>query len=301
MAPGLETLFLARLKMHSIDTDTKVCAVIGDPVAHSLSPLIHNCAFERSGLNYVYVAFQVQDVAACLAGMRALPSFRGLSVTIPHKVAVMPHLNEIEPMAQKVGCVNTITHDKGRLIGTTTDGPGTLKAFEDVGVALAGKKVLFVGSGGAVRAVAFAMIDMAACGQVTILGRTPSRVASLVRDLSDRTEGHIEAGSITDDLEGCMASHDIVIQGTPMGMYPEAMDQSPVDAALFRCEQVAFDMVYRPQRTRFLADADAAGCVTISGLHMLVNQAALQFETWTGVPAPVDTMREALLGKLSDS
>jgi len=114
---------------------------------------MHNAAFEAAGLNYVYVAFRVEDVAGCLAGMRALSTLRGMSVTIPHKRAVMAHLDEIEPLAEHVGSVNTVTNENGRLIGSTTDGPGTLRAFQDAGIGLQGRRVLFLGAGGAVRAV----------------------------------------------------------------------------------------------------------------------------------------------------
>ena len=145
--------------MRGIDTATRLCAVIGNPVGHSLSPAIHNAAFRALDLNYVYLAFEVSDAGSCLAGMRVTPSFRGMSVTIPHKLSVIPHLDEIEPLAEKVGSVNTIANDNGRLVGSTTDGQGTLRAFSAADVNLEGRRVLFLGSGGAVRAVAFAMAE----------------------------------------------------------------------------------------------------------------------------------------------
>jgi hypothetical protein len=170
-------------KTVKIDTETKLCAVIGNPVKHSLSPAMHNAAFQSADLNYVYLAFNVTGVQACVAGMRALPSFRGLSVTIPHKVAVMPYLDEVDALARHVGCVNTITNENGRLVGTSTDGLGTLRVFERAGVSLRGKRVLFIGSGGAVRSVAFAFAERGAPAGVTILGRTPAHVDTLVADL----------------------------------------------------------------------------------------------------------------------
>ena len=281
--------------MVRIDTTTQLCAVIGNPVGHSLSPAIHNAAFEALGLNYVYVAFEVEDVAACLAGMRALPSFRGMSVTIPHKMAVMEHLDAIDPMAVKVGSVNTIVNEGGKLYGYTTDGAGTLRAFQEAGVSLAGKRVLFVGSGGAVRAVAFAMADEPGVERVTILGRTPRRVQRLADDLAAKTPADIRTGSLTDDLDAAVAGHDIILQGTPIGMYPERTDETLVPASLLRPEHVVFDMVYRPLKTRLLQEAEGAGCTTIPGIEMLVNQALLQFEYWTDVPAPADVMRRVLM------
>lgn len=259
---------------------------------------MHNAAFEAAGLNYVYVAFQVEDVAGCLAGMRALPSFRGMSVTIPHKIAVMNHLDEIDPMAVNVGAVNTILNEGGRLIGSTTDGLGTLRAFDEAGVSLTGKRVLFIGSGGAIRSVAFALAERAGVTDVTILGRTESRVTKLVNDLKAKTDIAIHAGRLPQDIESAMAQHDLVIQGTPVGMYPHSMDETMVPAGWFRPEHVVLDMVYRPLKTRLIREAEAAGCRTILGVEMLLHQAVLQFEAWTGVSAPVEVMREALIGAL---
>jgi shikimate dehydrogenase len=285
--------------MRTIDTATKLCAVIGNPVGHSLSPALHNAAFKAAGLNYVYVAFRVENVGACMAGMRALEGFRGMSVTIPHKLAIMEHLDRIDPMAVKVGSVNTVTNEDGVLVGSTTDGPGTLRAFEEAGVSLAGKRVLFLGSGGAVRAVAFAMADRAGTAGITILGRTPSRVDALAGDLQTKTEARIAAAYLPDALKEAVESHDVIVQGTPMGMYPRAVDETPIPPGLLEPRHVVFDMVYRPLKTRFLREAETVGCTTIPGTEMLVNQAVLQFETWTGVPAPRDVMRNALLGALA--
>lgn len=281
--------------MATIDVNTRLCAVIGNPIEHSLSPQMHNAAFEAAGLNYVYVAFRVEDVAACLTGMRALPSFRGLSVTIPHKMAVMPHLDEIEPLAQHVGCVNTVTNEDGRLIGSITDGLGTLRAFEQADVSLRGKSVLFVGSGGAVRAVAFAMAEQAQARAITILGRTPARVSAIVDDLKERAETAVSAGSL-EELADAVPRHEVIVQGTPIGMHPNTGDTA-VPKELFRSEHVVFDMVYRPHKTRFIREAEEAGCKAIHGIEMLVNQAVLQFERWTGVTAPVDAMRAAVVAR----
>lgn len=282
-----------------IDAHTRLCAVIGNPVGHSLSPAIHNAAFQALGLNYVYVAFAVTDVAGCLAGMRALPGFRGMSVTIPHKRAVMPHLDSISPMAVRVGAVNTIINEGGRLVGDTTDGPGTLRAFAEAGVALAGKRILFLGAGGAVRSVAFAMAEDAHAARITILGRTAHRVKELAGDLRAKTPAAIETGDLAGDLADAVADHDVVVQGTPIGMYPDSMDDSPVPCEYLRPDHVVFDMVYRPLKTRLIREAEIAGCKTILGVEMLLHQAALQFELWTGTPAPLQVMRRVLLDNLA--
>ncbi|MFP6581876.1 MAG: shikimate dehydrogenase [Candidatus Hydrogenedentota bacterium] len=281
-----------------IDVDTQLCGVIGNPVGHSLSPAIHNAGYEAQGLNFVYLAFEVSDLKSVLDGMRSMPNFRGLSVTIPHKLAVIEHLDEIVPMAERVGSVNTITNENGKLIGSSTDGPGTLKAFEEAAVDLSGKRVLMLGAGGAVRAVAFAMAEVVGDGCVTLAGRNLERGEPLARDLREKTDARINVGHLENDIDTLVPQHDVIVQGTPMGMAPESVGASCVPAGLLRSEQVVFDMVYRPLRTKLIEDAEAAGCQVILGSEMLVRQAAVQYSTWTGQDAPVDVMREALLKSL---
>lgn len=278
-----------------IDVNTQLCGVIGNPVGHSLSPAIHNAGYLAQGLNFVYLAFEVSDVGSVLNGMRAMPNFRGLSVTIPHKLAVIEHLDEIDPLAEKIGSVNTITNEGGRLIGSSTDGPGTLKAFEEAGVDLSGKRVLMLGAGGAVRAVAFAMAEVVGDGCVTLAGRNLDRVEPLAGDLRAKTDARINVGHLEHDIATLVPQHDVIVQGTPIGMAPESVGESCVPDGLLNSAQVVFDMVYRPLRTKLIEDADEAGCQVILGSEMLVQQAAVQYATWTGQDAPVDVMREAFL------
>ena len=156
--------------MTDINAHTKLCGVIGNPVEHSLSPAIHNAAFQKLGLNYVYLAFPVADVEGAIRGIRALGNLRGFSVTIPHKVAVMPHLDEVEPTAKRIGSVNTIVVENGKLTGYNTDASGALRALQAAGVQLKGQRVLMLGSGGAARAIAFALAANADIAGLTILG-----------------------------------------------------------------------------------------------------------------------------------
>ena len=277
-----------------INTETRLCAVIGHPVAHSLSPAMHNAAFRAAGLNYAYLAFDVEDVPAFLAGMRAAPSFRGLSVTIPHKVRAMACLDEVDAMAQRVGCVNTVTNENGVLRGSVTDGTGALRALAEAGVSLAGRRVLFLGAGGAVRAVAFAAAE-AGPERVTLLGRSREKAVALAADLRRAAEGvDVGEGSLVFELDEALATHDVIINGTPVGMHGHDEGASCVPPERLRPEHAVFDMVYRPRRTRLLQDALMAGCATIEGMAMLLHQAVLQYELWTGLPAPVDVMRRAL-------
>lgn len=280
------------------DAQTRLCAVIGNPVGHSLSPAMHNAAFRAAGLNYAYLAFAVSDLAGCMAGMRALQGFRGMSVTIPHKIAIMAYLDEVAPLARSVGCVNTVVNEDGRLVGTITDGLGTLRAFERAGVSLDGKSILFVGTGGAARAVAFAMAGSCVPKRILVLGRTPERVEELTRDLRTLDRVPVDGGSLKDMRPDEAASFDIVVHATPLGMYGHSEGQSSVPRQWLRAGQVVFDMVYRPRETRLLQDAAAAGCTVIHGLEMLLYQAALQFELWTEQQAPEAVMRQVLVQAL---
>jgi shikimate dehydrogenase len=288
------------MNMPSIDAHTMLCGIIGNPVKHSLSPDIHNAGYAAQGLNYVYLAFEVEDVAGVLAGMRAMPNFRGLSVTIPHKQTVIPLLDELTPIAEKVGSVNTVIREAdGRLVGHSTDGLGTLRAFSEAGVSLKGKRVLFLGTGGAVRAVTFAFADEGGVAGITLLGRTPAKVAALGDDLIAKTACPIAMGSLTEDLEAALTTHDVIVQGTPLGMAPEHEGESPVPKEWLRPEHVVFDMVYKPLRTKLIQDAEAKGCNVILGTEMLLHQATLQYECWTGEEAPVDAMRTTLAGNVN--
>lgn len=281
--------------MHPIDAATQICAVIGHPVGHSLSPAIHNAAFAARGLNYVYLAFDVADLAGFVQGMRAMPSFRGVSVTIPHKRAIREHLDEIDPLAARIGSVNTVVRTQDdRLAGYSTDGPGTLRAFAEAGVDLTGKRALFLGGGGAVRAVAFAFAVDAKTAGITLLGRNRSRIDALAADLAAATHAPVTSGDLTGDIREAIAEHDVIVQGTPIGMVPESAGETIVPAEALETRHVVFDMVYNPHETRLLQDAAAVGCTRVYGIDMLLQQAALQFELWTGAPAPIDAMRKAV-------
>ncbi|HOK89747.1 MAG TPA: shikimate dehydrogenase [Candidatus Hydrogenedentes bacterium] len=277
---------------------TKICAVIGHPVKHSLSPPMHNAAFAATGLDYAYVAFDVADVTSFMAGIRACENVVGLSVTIPHKIAVMSLVDEVDDQARLAGCVNTVTCRENRLFGSLTDGAGVLRAFEAHGVDLTGKRVLFFGSGGAVRAVAFALVTRAQPAALTIAGRTRERVDRLIEDIAKVTTIPARTAMLPEDLNRVVPEHDILIHGTPVGMYGNHPEESVVPWDLLQPGQVVLDMVYRPRWTRLLRDALALECVVIPGLEMLLYQAALQFETWTGIPAPIDVMRAVLEHKL---
>ena len=286
------------MKNGTITTSTQLCAVIGNPVAHSLSPALHNAAFNELGLDFVYVAFQVENLKDALVGMRALKNFRGMSVTIPHKIDAMNHVDEIAEVDRTIGSINTIINEQGRLIGLGTDGPGALKALLDAGVELDGKNILMLGSGGAARAIAFTLARNTRLAKLALLDINESMLHGLVADLQNGTGAVIEAEPLTDrSLAEAMTQADVIIHCTPLGMHPKE-GVSLVPAALFRPGQVVFDIVYTPLETKLLADARSRGLKVISGVEMFINQAVLQFERFTGVDAPVDVMRRVVMEKL---
>lgn len=285
--------------IRSISPSTRFCMVIGDPIAHSLSPAIHNAAYAELGLDFVYVACRVADVKGALAGMRALDNFRGMSVTIPHKVSVMQHMDEIGDVDRAIGAINTVVHEADRLVGLNTDGPGALKALVDAGVDLDGKNVLMLGSGGAARAIAFTLAWDNRLAQLKLLDIDREMLAGLAADLTAGTRAAIASEVMTEEvLAAAMATADVIIHCTPIGMHPKT-DASLVPPALFRPGQVVFDVVYTPLETKLLADARAKGLQTISGVEMFVNQAVLQFERFTGADAPIEVMRRVVMEHLT--
>jgi shikimate dehydrogenase len=284
---------------HSIGTKTQICAVIGNPVGHSLSPAIHNAAFRALNLDFVYVAHPVEDVKNALAGMRALGNFRGMSITIPHKIDAMKYVDEISPVDRSIGSINTVIHEKGRLRGLGTDGPGALKAIEDAGVDLDGKNILMLGAGGAARAIAFTLARGTRMNELVILDINEPLLKGLTTDLTAGTEARIKSEPLNESsLSGAMASAHLIIHCTPIGMHPKT-GFSLVPPSLFRPGQVVFDVVYTPLETQLLSDARQQGLTVISGVDMFINQAVLQFEQFTGHDAPVAVMRRVVMERLS--
>jgi shikimate dehydrogenase len=258
-----------------------------------LSPAIHNAAFAACGLNWAYVAYRVSELKQAIEGIRAL-GIRGVSVTIPHKVAVMPLLDTVDEAARTIGSINTIVNTDGHLAGYNSDGEGALQALRNTGADPAGKRVVILGSGGAARAIAVSMVLKAPPAKLTILGDVENEVRTLCSDSAQRGAVAV-AGEILTNKSLSSALHDceILIHATPIGMHPNP-DQSLVPAQLLQKNLVVFDIVYNPLKTRLLLDAERAGCAVISGIEMFLNQAAIQFKLWTGQEAPRQIMREVL-------
>ena len=259
------------------DSRTRLLGLIGDPVEHSLSPRLHSFLLARAGLNYCYLAFRVPEASLgeALSGMRAL-GIRGVNVTIPHKEAVIPFLDELSPAAEAIGAVNVIVNEAGRLRGHNTDWEGFLKALDSRGVGLCGRKAVVVGAGGAAAAVVYALVSSGA--EVAVVNRTPSRARALARRFSSL--GSVTHGGLH-DLAAFLREAELLVNATPVGMTPHA-EESPVPADLLREGLVVYDLVYNPPETKLLRDAGERGCLAIGGLEMLVYQGIRALELWTG-------------------
>jgi shikimate dehydrogenase len=281
-----------------ISPATRLCAVIGNPVGHSLSPALHNAAFNALGLDFVYVAFRVEDLKSAIGGMRALENFRGMSVTIPHKIEIIDYLDDVAEVDRFIGSVNTVINEDGRLYGFGTDGPGALKALLDAGVSLEGMRILIFGAGGASRAIAFTLASFAALDRLVILDINEPVMQTLAEDLRAGTSVTVEtAYPDNESIAKRVPQADIIINCTPVGMHPKD-DSTLIPAEFFKKGQVVFDVVYTPLETRLLRDATSRGCRVISGVEMFINQAALQFERFTGESAPVEVMRQVVMERL---
>jgi shikimate dehydrogenase len=282
-----------------INPNTKLCAVIGNPVEHSLSPAMHNRAFQELGLDFVYLAFRVEDVRSAVSGMRALENFRGLSVTIPHKLAIIDHLDEIADVDAQIGSINTVVNEDGKLRGFGSDGPGARQALVEGGAQVAGQPVLILGSGGAARAIAFDLAHRAAPSSLVVLGVIEDELRALVRELREKTAVNATGEILTEDsLEKRIAESRVLIHATPIGMHPRE-EESLVPPELLHPDLAVMDIVYNPYETRLLVDARDRGIKTVPGIEMFVNQAVLQFEAWTGESAPREVMKQVVLDHLT--
>lgn len=286
-APGQVSLdaMLDEYRAGNLTRKTRVYGVIGNPVGHSLSPQMHNCAFKARGIDGVYLPFLVRDLRD-FAGAIGPLGVAGFSVTLPHKQAILRHLDGCDPLARAIGAVNTVVvRGGGKLYGYNTDYVGVLTALSRR-IPLRGSRVLIVGAGGAARAVAFALGESGA--SVCITARRYSKAKELARD---------SGGEVIERREVRGQFFDAIVNATPVGMHPHE-NECPLEAAELNCRLV-FDTIYRPQETKLLRLAASRGVETISGVEMFVAQGAAQWEIWTGERAPVAAMRRAVLRVLS--
>lgn len=273
----------------NITAATKICLIIGDPVAHSLSPQMHNAGYAALGIDdkFVFAASRVkiENLKEFIAGVRAM-GIRGVSCTIPHKIDIMPYLDEIDPIAKTIGAVNTIVNDNGLLKGYNTDWQGIIEPLKKI-IDLQNKKVALLGAGGAARAAVYALTKAGA--QVVIYNRTAAKAQALAQKFG--CEAH--------DMENIdeVKNVDIIINTTPIGLYPE-VNATPLRKDLITSQTVVFDTIYTPFETKLLQDAKQQGAKIIHGLEMLLQQATAQFALYTNQVAPEAAMRNALLQNL---
>lgn len=275
-----KTINIKKTMTFSIDQNTKLYGVMGNPVKHSLSPLMHNAAFREKGINAVYLAFESVDIKSSIQGMKAL-SIKGMSVTIPHKSSVIPLLDKVDPLANDIGAVNTIVNVDNKLTGYNTDAQGALRALEEV-TPVSGRSCIIVGAGGAARAIGYILKKNNV--NLIITNRTEKRGRELSKNLGSR---FIKPEQLPD------IDADILINTTPAGMSPD-IDLCPVPEEALKQGMTVMDIIYNPARTKLLKTAEEKGCKIINGLGMFIYQGAEQFKLWTGQEAPVEIMRKTV-------
>ncbi len=290
-APGQITIheLLNLYRFKKTNADTKIYGLIGNPVAHSISPAIHNTAFAEKGLNWVYIPFKTENITTTFSGLKKI-DIQGCSVTIPHKQSIMELLDEIDPLARRIGAVNTVVNRNGKFWGYNTDCTAALIALKEAigkgNLSLKGETILVIGAGGASRAIAFGLHKEDA--NVIIANRTYEKAEMLGRDIGCKYCKMHELDNL---------KIDILVNATSVGMYPN-INEMPVPANVLKPSTVVFDIVYNPLETRLLLEAKNRGCITVDGLAMFINQAAAQFELWTGQKAPKELMAEVALNLL---
>ncbi|HHV54294.1 MAG TPA: shikimate dehydrogenase [Firmicutes bacterium] len=312
--------------MSFITGKTRVLGVIGDPIEHTLSPVMQNAALQSCGLDWVYLPFRVEPAAlgAAMAGLRAL-GLVGINVTIPHKERVAEFLDELDPLAGWLGAVNTVGWAGERLRGWNTDGPGFLSSLrEEIGQVPRGWRVVILGAGGAARAIAGQLL-LSGASAITVVNRTLSRAEALVEWLArgprapllpvapvgagmdqpvqGTNSPHLAALSLDDvpRVAGAVEAADLLVQASSYGMHPREESEPPVPAAALRPGLIVYDIVYRPEKTALLAAARERGARVIGGTSLLLHQGAESFRIWTGMEPPLNVMRRALRAALKES
>jgi len=270
-----------------INAKTKLCCIIGNPVEHSLSPQMHNAAFKKVGLNYIFLAFKVENVKAALEDFRSINT-KGIVVTIPHKLSVMKYVDEIDETARKIGAVNAIVNVTGKLRATNTDCIGAIRALEEK-ISLKDKRIALLGAGGGARAVAYGLKMKGA--KVYVFNRSVDKAKKLVKEFG------LEGNSSLENYEEISIS-DVIINATSVGMEPKN-DQSPIPSACINSSHTVFDIVYTPYETKLLEFAKGKKAKIVYGYKMVLYGGMKIFEYFTGQKAPRDIMEKALLSAIS--
>jgi len=272
----------------------KMFGVIGDPIGHSMSPAMHNDLFQLYNIDASYLPFQVlkDDLETAVKGLKALGA-SGFNVTIPHKTAIMPYLDKIDPLAQAIGAVNTVKNENGMFIGYNTDGPGFVKGLEGLAADLEERSALIIGAGGAARAIYFSMAK-AGINRIDLYNRTIKKAEELVETCPYQVQSQVLDRANTERLLG---EYQLIVQTTSIGMVPE-VDFSPLTLENVSSKALVSDIIYNPLKTKLLKDAAINGAATQNGIDMFVYQGALAFEHWTGIFPDTERMKAHVLKQL---
>jgi shikimate dehydrogenase len=287
--------------MIEITSSTKITGIMGYPIKHTLSPIMHNRAFSLLNLNYLYAVFPVapKDLAQAVMALPAL-KIKGVNVTIPFKQDVLKYLDEITPCARRIGAVNTIVNENGKLIGYNTDGEGFINSLKEVNFETAGKKILLLGAGGACRAVALSLA-WAGAKKIIVATRNATKAEKMIKETGLEQEVQTECFFLSSLPSEKIAEADLIVNTTPLGMAPfeDKMPDIPLEG--LHSAQYVCDLIYNPLKTVLLRKARLKGCKTVNGIGMLVHQGAKSFYLWTKEKPPIDEMRQAILKYVGNS
>lgn len=284
--------------MKSITGHTKLTALLGSPVAHSISPLMHNEAFRLLGLDYVYLCFEVTEetLPRAVEGLKAC-QIRGFNLTMPNKNKIVELLDELSPAAKLIGAVNTVVNDNGRLTGYNTDGIGYMQAVKDAGHDIIGKTITVMGAGGAATAIC-AQAALDGVEKIHIFARSTSRFWDRTQKLVESINAACSCQAVLHEngdaraLTEAVSESTLLLNATSVGMAPHTDGTIITDTSLFRPDLIVSDVIYNPRETRLLYEARQAGCQTFNGMYMLLYQGAEAFRLWTGMDMPVAPIKE---------
>lgn len=272
----------------------KLFAVLGDPIGHSMSPQMHNDLFDFYHIDAAYLPFHVkpENLKDAIKGLKALGA-AGFNVTIPHKSAVIPFLDEVDDLALSIGAVNTVVNQEGILVGYNTDGPGFIKGLEPFVTSFSEQRILVIGAGGAARAIYFSLAKMDPA-VVDLANRTLETAETLVKECPYSVSTNVFS---LEDAGGNIGNYDLIVQTTGIGMYPSVTEQ-PIPLENMKEQALVCDIIYNPLHTQFLQEAKKRGARIQNGIEMFVYQGALAFEKWTGIFPDIERMRDNVLKQL---
>ena len=281
----------------SFFANTELIGLIGHPIKHSYSPFIQNYALELMSLDYIYLPFDVpsENLKPAVNGVLAL-GLKGLNVTLPHKEKIIKFLDELSEEASIIGAVNTIVNDHGKLMGYNTDAFGIMETLLPFKEKISGSKMTVIGAGGSARAVIYTLLRYFKPEEINIINRTQQKADTLANDFSlkMRFDSFHTFELFPPDNVETLSNSRLIVNATTLGMFPEVEDTITDIEDSFNEEQIVFDLIYNPTKTKFLKTAEMQGVKVVGGLKMLISQAAKSFELWTGVEMPVDKISDSL-------